>query len=64
MPTQLQIGSTVRATLCVEPFRNSLPFCQYAIAERVSIGWCPVDCTTNVSSRTRAASVKAASRSP
>ncbi len=28
MPTQRAIGSTVRMTLCVEPFRNSLPFCQ------------------------------------
>ena len=26
------------ATLCVEPCRYSLPFCQYAIALRVSIG--------------------------
>jgi hypothetical protein len=31
-------GSRVRATLCVDPWRNSLPFCQYAIALRVSIG--------------------------
>jgi hypothetical protein len=31
-------GSTVRATLCVEPWRYTLPFRQYAIAVRVSIG--------------------------
>jgi hypothetical protein len=38
IPSQFASGSTVRATLCVEPCRNSLPFCQYAIALRVSIG--------------------------
>ena len=38
MPSQFASGSMVRATLCVEPWRNSLPFCQYAIALRVSIG--------------------------
>src|SRR6266516_3201482 len=62
--SQLASGSRVRATLCVEPCRNSLPFCQYAIALRVSIGWWPVDCTTNVSSTTTAALLKPASRSP
>ncbi len=38
MPTQLAIGSTVRVTLWVEPYRYSLPRSQYAIAVRVSIG--------------------------
>jgi hypothetical protein len=38
MPSQLASGSIVRATLCVEPCSYSLPFCQYAIALRVSIG--------------------------
>ena len=28
MPTQRATGSTVRATLCVEQCRYSLPFCQ------------------------------------
>ncbi len=38
IPSHAASGSTVRETLCVDPFRNSLPFCQYAIALRVSIG--------------------------
>ena len=38
MPSQLARGSSVRATLCVEPWRYSFPFCQYAIALRDSIG--------------------------
>ena len=64
MPTHRATLSTVRWTLCVEACRYSLPFCQYAIALRVSIGWCPVDCTTNVSSSTSAASLNPASISP
>src|SRR6185295_4979307 len=64
IPSQFASGSMVRATLCVEPCRNSLPFCQYAIALRVSIGWWPVDWTTKVSSTTMSASLKPASRSP
>ena len=28
IPSQLASGSSVRATLCVDPCRNSLPFCQ------------------------------------
>src|SRR3989454_10045803 len=63
-PTHCASGSTVRTTLCVEPWRYSVPFCQYAIALRDSIGWWPVDCTTNVSSTTMAAFLKPASRSP
>jgi len=38
MPSQFASGSTVRATLWVDPCRYSLPFCQYAIALRDSIG--------------------------
>ena len=38
MPTQPDTLATVRATDCVEPCRYSLPFCQYAIAVRGSIG--------------------------
>ena len=34
--SQLASGSSVRATLWVEPWRYSLPFCQYAIALRDS----------------------------
>ena len=63
-PTQAASGSTVRITLCVDPCRYSVPFCQYAIALRVSIGWWPVDGTTNVSSTMTAAALKPASRSP
>ncbi len=56
--------STVCATLCVEQCRCTLPFCQYAIAERVSSGMCPDDWVMKVSSRTSAASLNPASRSP
>ena len=39
MPTQRAMPvDASRPTLCVEPCRYSLPFCQYAIALRVSIG--------------------------
>ena len=38
MPTHLATASTVRTTLWVEQCRWSLPFCQNAIALRVSIG--------------------------
>ena len=37
IPTHRASPPTVRMTLCVEPWRYSLPFCQYAIALRVSI---------------------------
>jgi hypothetical protein len=37
-PSHCASGSRVRMTLWVEPCRNSFPFCQYAIALRVSIG--------------------------
>src|SRR5258706_10507801 len=43
---------------------QSLPFCQYAIAERLSSGAFGVLGVTNVSSRTSAASLKPASTSP
>src|SRR2546426_503905 len=36
MPTHRATDSTVRITLCVEQCRYSFPFCQYAIAVRVS----------------------------
>jgi hypothetical protein len=64
IPTQRATGSTVRATLCVEPYRYSLPFCQCAIALRVSIGWWLVDWTTKVSSTMTAASLNPSSRLP
>ncbi len=38
IPTQRATASTVRTTLWVEQCRWSLPFCQNAIALRVSIG--------------------------
>ena len=38
MPTQRAMLPRVCATLCVDAWMNSLPFCQYAIALRVSIG--------------------------
>ena len=38
MPTQRATSATVCTVLCVEPCRYSLPFCQYAIAVRVSSG--------------------------
>jgi hypothetical protein len=38
IPTQRAMLPCVCATLCVEAWMNSLPFCQYAIALRVSIG--------------------------
>ncbi len=37
MPTQRAIDPTVWTVLCVPACRNSLPFSQYAIAERGSI---------------------------
>jgi hypothetical protein len=43
MPTMRAMLGTVCAVLCVEPWRNSFPFCQYAMALRVSSGWWPVD---------------------
>ena len=54
----------VRAVLCVEPCRKSLPFCQYAMQLRGSIGWCVTDWWTIVSSTTASAAAKPASTSP
>ena len=64
IPTHRATASTVRTTLWVEQWRCSLPFCQNAMALRVSMGWWPVEGTTNVSSSTRSARVNSASRSP
>ena len=37
-PTHPATEATVRDTLCVEQCRKSFPFCQYAIAVRLSSG--------------------------
>ena len=56
--------ATVCTALCVEQCRNSLPFCQYAIALRgSSVEWLLLE-VENVSSRTSAAFLKLPSTSP
>ena len=62
--SQRDMDPTVCTALCVEQWMYSLPFCQYAIAERGSSVWWLVFGVTNVSSRTSAACLKPASRSP
>ncbi len=54
----------VRSVLWVDPCRNSLPFCQYAMQLRGSMGWWVTDWWTMVSSTTTSASAKPASMSP
>ena len=44
MPTQPATDATVRARLCVDTCTWHLPFCQYAMADRDSSGWCDVVC--------------------
>src|SRR6187431_266201 len=62
--TQRDTPTTVCAVLCVPVYTWTLPFCQYAITERVSSVWWLVSGVTKVSSRTSAASLKPTSRSP
>src|SRR5215210_5464909 len=64
MPTQRATAGTVCAVLWVEPCRYNLPFCQYAIADRLSNGRLAVAGVLNVSSRTSAEFLKPPSTSP
>src|SRR4029453_5983763 len=55
IPPHRARNGNVWATLCVDPWRKSFPFCQYAIADRDSSGWWGGDCWKRVSTKQNAA---------